>query len=87
MATTLAFKLISPSAMLADMPVRSVQLPASEGDMGVLPDHAPVITSLRDGTVTVVDDAGRELRFTVQGGFAEVTPTAVTLLADTAAAA
>ena len=87
MTGTLAFKLVSPDKVLADMPVRSVQLPASDGDMGVLPDHAPVVTSLRDGTVTVVGTDGRELRFAVQGGFVDVTPTTVTLLADAAQAA
>lgn len=87
MTTTLQFKLISPTAVLADMQAKAVQLPATEGDMGVLPEHAPVITGLRDGTVTATAADGSVQSFTVSGGFAEVTPTAVTLLADTATAA
>lgn len=83
----LNFKLIAPTAVLADMQAQAVQLPATEGDMGVLPEHAPVITQLRDGTVTVTDANGSVHSFTVSGGFAEVTGDTVTLLADTASAA
>ncbi|MGE3770274.1 MAG: ATP synthase F1 subunit epsilon [Bdellovibrionales bacterium] len=87
MTTSLSFKLISPEKVLADMPAKAVQLPATEGDMGVLPEHAPVVTGLRDGLVTVIGVDGAELRFNVSGGFVEVTPTSVTLLADSATAA
>lgn len=87
MASTLSFKLISPEKVLADMTAKAVQLPASEGDMGVLPDHAPLITGLRDGTVTVTATDGSQRRFMVQGGFAEVASDSVTLLADAASEA
>ena len=87
MTTTLQFKLIAPEKVLADMQAKVVQLPATEGDMGVLPEHAPVITGLRDGAVTVTGADGSVQSFTVSGGFAEVTLTAVTLLADAATAA
>jgi len=87
MATELQFTLIAPEKVLAKLDAKTVQLPATEGDMGVLPDHAPVITGLRDGTVTVTTTDGQTLNFNVSGGFAEVTGDSVTLLADAAEAA
>jgi F-type H+-transporting ATPase subunit epsilon len=87
MANALTFTLISPEKVLAELTAASVQLPATEGEMGVLPDHAPVITSLSDGIVAVTGVGGQVSRFTVAGGFAEVTDDAVIVLADTAAAA
>lgn len=84
MSDTFTFALIAPEKVLAKYPATSATLPASEGDMGVLPQHAPVITTLRPGVVTVTQPTGEIDRLFVAGGFAEVTQTAVTLLADEA---
>lgn len=59
----------------------SVQIPASEGEMGVLPNHAPVLTTLGQGEL-VIRRAGREERFVVYGGVVDVRPNKVTVLAD-----
>lgn len=85
-ATTLEFALIAPERVLAKLTAASVTLPASEGDMGVLPQHAPTITMLRPGVVTVETSTGVTERLFVAGGFAEISQTAVTLLADEASA-
>lgn len=59
----------------------SVQIPASEGEMGVLPNHAPVLTTLGQGEL-IIRRAGREERFVVYGGVVDVRPGKVTVLAD-----
>lgn len=86
MADTLNFTLIAPERVLAKLTATSVTLPAAEGDMGVLPEHAPVVALLRPGVVTVVTEKGESERLFVAGGFAEVNQTDVTLLADEASA-
>lgn len=60
-----------------------VELPGSTGMMGILPNHAPLLTSLQYGIITVRSQSG-EFYFTVAGGIAEVQPTQVTVLADAA---
>lgn len=59
-----------------------VTVPGSEGDMGVLANHAPVMTSLRPGIVTATMNEGGEQSFFVRGGFADITPTSLTVLAE-----
>ena len=61
-----------------------VVLPAAEGDMGILPGHAPVITTIRPGTICIFNGNSVEKRLFVAGGFLEVTPDRCTVLADTA---
>ncbi len=80
----LHFELVSPSRLLFSGEVASVTLPGTEGDMGILPGHAPVLSTLRPGVITVTRDAGEELRIFVRGGFAEVNPSGLTVLAETA---
>src|SRR6185503_8745273 len=58
--------------------------PASQGDVGIAPRHAPLLTTMRPGEVRVKTPAGEELRFFVGGGILEVQPHLVTVLADTA---
>jgi len=60
-----------------------VVLPGSEGEMGILPHHAPVLTTLKYGIITV-RNKGREDHFTVAGGVAEIQPEIITILADAA---
>jgi F-type H+-transporting ATPase subunit epsilon len=77
---TFAFELVSPERVLFSGEATSVVVPGSEGEMTVLANHAPVMTALRPGIVTV--DGTR--RLFVQGGFADITPDGLTLLAEQA---
>ena len=64
--------------------VEMVVAPGSEGEMGILPRHAPLITSLQEGVMRVKRAAGREEVLAIHGGFMEVLPDQVTVLADAA---
>jgi len=81
---TLHFDLVSPEKLLFSGNVNQVDVPGSEGDFGVLAAHAPMMATLRPGIMTVHRDDG-PLRVVVIGGFAEVNPEGLTVLADTAA--
>lgn len=83
MAGTFQFELVSPERIVLSADADQVVLPASEGQMTVLPQHSPVITSLRPGFVEVTQGGSRSRVF-VKGGFAEVMPDATTVLAETA---
>jgi F-type H+-transporting ATPase subunit epsilon len=86
MADKIAFDLVSPEQLLLSADAEMVTIPGSEGDMGVMAGHTPVITVLRPGVITV--SGGKEAqRFYVLGGFAEVTQTKLTVLAEEAIAA
>jgi F-type H+-transporting ATPase subunit epsilon len=82
---TFQFDLVSPEKLLFSGEVDQVDVPGSEGDFGVLAGHAPMVTTLRPGILTVFREGGA-LKVVVSGGFAEVGPTGLTVLADTAAA-
>ena len=84
MAGKLNFSLVSPEREVFAGLVDQVDAPGVEGDFGVLPDHAPFMTALREGPVTVFEGAQRRT-FTVRGGFADVTPAGLTILAEEAA--
>jgi F-type H+-transporting ATPase subunit epsilon len=79
----LHFDFVSPESVLFSGDVDQVDLPGAEGDMGILPGHAPLVTVLRPGIVTVFRDSTR-LPIVVIGGFAEVSPAGLTVLADRA---
>jgi F-type H+-transporting ATPase subunit epsilon len=81
----LHFEFVSPERVLFSGDVDQVDLPGSEGDMGIFAGHAPLVTSLRPGIVTVIRDSKRE-PYVVVGGFAEVGPSGLTVLADKAVA-
>jgi F-type H+-transporting ATPase subunit epsilon len=81
MADTLQFDLVSPERKLASVAATEVRIPGAEGDFTAMPGHAPFLTTLRPGVV-VVQGEGGETRFAVTGGFAEVGPTGVSLLAE-----
>jgi F-type H+-transporting ATPase subunit epsilon len=76
-----ALEIVSPEKLLLSRPVDMVVLPASEGDMGVLVGHAPMIVMLRGGTVSLYENNTVTDRLYVAGGFAEVTPERCTILA------
>jgi F-type H+-transporting ATPase subunit epsilon len=77
-------EIVSPEKLLLSRPVDMVVIPAYEGEMGVLPGHSPMIVLLRGGTVQLYDGEQVTERLFVSGGFAEVTPERVTVLADEA---
>ena len=78
------FELVSPERLLLSEQVDMVVVPGAEGDFGVLPRHAPLISTLRPGIIRVFE--GREVknRIVVAGGFVEVTPERCTVLAEEA---
>jgi F-type H+-transporting ATPase subunit epsilon len=76
---------VSPESVLFSGDVDQVDLPGAEGDMGILAGHAPLVTTLRPGIVTIFRGRARE-PVVVTGGFAEVGPAGLTVLADRAVA-
>lgn len=76
-----ALEIVSPEKLLLSRPVDMVVLPASEGDMGVLVGHAPMIVMLRGGIIALYENNIVTDRLYVAGGFAEVTPERCTILA------
>jgi F-type H+-transporting ATPase subunit epsilon len=85
MAETMQFDLVSPERRLASMLVTSVQLAGADGDMTAMPDHAPVITTLRPGVLKVEGPEG-PAEYVVTGGFAEISSRGVSVLAERAVA-
>jgi F-type H+-transporting ATPase subunit epsilon len=77
----LHFEFVSPERVLFSGDVDQVDLPGAEGDMGILAEHAPLVTALRPGIVTILSGNTRELVIVV-GGFAEISPAGLTILAD-----
>ena len=85
MADKLLFELVSPERLLISREVGMVVVPGAEGDFGVLPEHAPLISTVRPGVIDVYDDGVTvSERIFVAGGFAEVTGERCTVLADEA---
>ena len=79
----LHFEFVAPESVLFSGDVDQVDLPGAEGDMGILAGHAPLVTTLRPGIVTIFREGRRE-PIVVTGGFAEVGPAGLTVLADKA---
>lgn len=86
MAELLKFELVSPERLLSSGEVRQVVVPGTEGEFTVLANHAPVLATMKPGVVTVTDPNGSEERIFVRGGFAEVNPAGLTVLAEEAIA-
>jgi len=84
---TIQVDIVSAEGEIFTGPAAMVFLPASEGDIGVAPRHAPLLTLLKAGEVRVKTPEGEEHSFYVGGGVLEVQPKRVTVLADTAARA
>lgn len=81
---TFDLELVSPEKLLLSRPVEMAIIPAAEGDMGVLPGHSPMIVALKGGVIEVREAGKQPERLFVAGGFAEITPTRMTVLADEA---
>ena len=77
-------EIVSPEKLLLSRPVEMVVLPAYEGEMGVLQGHSPMIVLLRGGTIRLYEGGVVKEELYVSGGFAEVTPERVTVLATEA---
>lgn len=80
----LHFELVSPARLLFSGDVDSVILPGTEGEMTILPLHAPLLATLKPGVVTVNKTAGAADRIFVRGGMVEVNPQGLTVLAEVA---
>lgn len=79
------FELVSPERLLVSGNVEQVIVPGSEGEMTVLAHHAPLLTTLRPGLLDIgFPGGGEHQRYFVRGGFAEVSPGGLTVLAETA---
>jgi F-type H+-transporting ATPase subunit epsilon len=84
MAEAFQFELVSPERLLVSEKVESVVIPGAEGEMTVMANHAPVMTTIKPGVVTVKTASGEAQRYVVFGGFADILPTGCTLLAESA---
>ncbi|AZO21116.1 MULTISPECIES: F0F1 ATP synthase subunit epsilon [unclassified Mesorhizobium] len=84
MAEAFKFELVSPERLLVSEQVEFVVIPGVDGEMTVLAQHAPVMTMIKPGVVTVKTAAGAEERYVVFGGFADILPSGCTLLAESA---
>ena len=78
------FELVSPERLVVSGEVEQVMVPGSEGDMTVLAYHAPLLTTLRPGVLDIGFPGGQHQRYFIRGGFAEVGPSGLTVLAETA---
>lgn len=84
MADKVQFELVSPEKLLVSRAVEMVVVPGAEGDFGVLPDHAPMISTVRPGIIEIYEGGQVVEQIYVAGGFAEVTGERCTVLADEA---
>lgn len=84
MAESFTFELVSPEKLLVSAEVSEVIVPGSEGEMTIMAKHAPVMTSIKPGVVTVKTAEGSTDRYVVFGGFADILPDTCTLLAEEA---
>lgn len=78
---TFPFELVSPTRLVFSGDVDQVDVPGAEGDFGVFANHAPLIAALRPGILTI-REGGNTKRYYVRGGFAEVNPAGLTIIAE-----
>ncbi|MDX5358513.1 MAG: F0F1 ATP synthase subunit epsilon [Rhodobacterales bacterium] len=83
MANTVQFDLVSPERKLASVAATEVQIPGAEGDLTAMEGHTPTITTLRPGVLKAVSASGTQA-YAVTGGFAEITASSVSVLAEQA---
>ena len=84
MSASFHFELVSPERLLVSGDAEQVLVPGAEGDMTVLAHHAPLLTTLRPGLLDIGYPSGGHQRYFIRGGFAEVGPSGLTVLAETA---
>jgi F-type H+-transporting ATPase subunit epsilon len=85
MSDKILFELVSPEKLLLSTEADMVTIPGSEGEMGVMSGHMPLLTTLKAGVITIAGGEG-DAKFRVGGGFAEATAEKLTVLADQAIA-
>ena len=83
MASKISFDLVSPEKLLLSAEADMVTVPGTEGYMGVMAGHSPVVTTLRAGMIDV-NANGKDDRYFIRGGFAEIGPAKITVLAEEA---
>ena len=76
------FDFVSPEASIVSSEVEMVLIPGIDGDAGILPNHSPFMTTLRQGIVEVTFEEGNVKRYLVEGGFADITQEKMTILAE-----
>ena len=76
------FDFVSPEASIVSSEVEMVLIPGIDGDAGILPNHSPFMTTLRQGIVEVTFEEGNVKRYLVEGGFADITQDKMTILAE-----
>ncbi|WP_105372729.1 F0F1 ATP synthase subunit epsilon [Neorhizobium huautlense] len=84
MADAFNFELVSPERLLVSEKATEVVIPATLGEMTVLANHAPTMTTIKPGVVSVKLASGQVNKYVVFGGFADILPTSCTLLAESA---
>ncbi|KFB08669.1 F0F1 ATP synthase subunit epsilon [Nitratireductor basaltis] len=84
MAQAFKFELVSPERLLFSEEATEVVIPGTEGEMTVMANHAPTMTSINPGVVSVTSQGGEKEQFAVFGGFADILPDQCTLLAEAA---
>ncbi len=77
------FDFVSPEASIVSSEVDMVLIPGVDGDAGILPDHSPFMTTLRQGIVEVTFEQENVKKYLVEGGFADITQDKMTILAET----
>lgn len=82
-AAKIAFDLVSPERLLLSVQADMVTVPGAEGYMGVMAGHSPLVSTLRAGMIDVLID-GKDDRYFIRGGFAEISPAKITVLAEEA---
>src|SRR5437870_13696549 len=85
-ASRVQFELVSPERLILSTEVEMVVVPGTEGNFGVLPGHAPLISTIRPGTIDIYEGGAVTERIFIVSGIAEVTPERCTVLADEAMA-
>src|SRR3984893_9002391 len=80
--TAFHFELVSPEKLVFSGDVEAVVVPGTEGEFTVLKDHAPLISTMKPGVVVIDETPAKTLRLFVRGGFAEVAPSGLTILAE-----
>lgn len=83
MAETISFDLVSPERLLLSTRAEMVTVPGTDGYIGVMAGHMPLISTLRPGMIDVLKD-GKETKYFIRGGFAEVNAEKITVLAEEA---
>lgn len=82
MSDKLSYEIVTPEALLASATADQIVVPGAEGDFGVLKGHAPFLSTIRPGVISILGGEGGDSRLFVKGGLAQVAPTGLTILAE-----